>query len=68
MTREELAAVRDDGAAQLTAAPEAERSFPRVGKSDLLDPRSAAAHTPWIRPLSDYERKETTIVEGSRYG
>jgi hypothetical protein len=22
----------------------------------------------WIRPLSDYERKETTVVEGLRYG
>jgi hypothetical protein len=25
-------------------------------------------HAPWIRPLSCYERRETTIVEGTRYG
>ena len=26
------------------------------------------AHSPWIKPLSCYERRETTVVEGLRYG
>ena len=30
------------------------------------DPRPAHAYAPWIRPLSAYERRETTIVEGLR--
>jgi hypothetical protein len=41
-----------------TAAPEAER----------IEPGSAAAPPRWVRPISDYERRETTIVEGLRYG
>jgi len=27
-----------------------------------------AARVPWIRPIGVYERTETTIVEGLRYG
>lgn len=45
------------GASATPAAPEAER----------IEPGSAAAPR-WIRPISDYERCETTIVEGLRYG
>jgi hypothetical protein len=30
------------------------------------EPKPAAA--PWIRNINDYERRETTIVEGLRYG
>jgi hypothetical protein len=37
-------------------------------KPELLDPRPAVAHAPWIRLIWDYERRETTIVEGLRYG
>jgi hypothetical protein len=37
-------------------------------KPELLDPRPATAHAPWVRPLSCYERRETTVVEGLRYG
>ncbi len=37
-------------------------------KSELADPKPAAAHARWIRPLACYERRETTIVEGLRYG
>ena len=45
--------------AELTAAaPEA----------DPIEPRPTTAHAPWIRPIGDYERRETTIVEGLRYG
>ena len=31
-------------------------------------PEPAVAHAPWIRPIGDYERRETTIVEGLPYG
>jgi hypothetical protein len=31
-------------------------------------PQPAVTHAPWIRPIGDYERRETTIVEGLRYG
>jgi hypothetical protein len=41
---------------------------PAEGKSELVDPKPPTRHAPWIRPLSDYERRETTIVEGLRYG
>jgi hypothetical protein len=30
-------------------------------------PEREAAHPRWIRPIGDYERRETTIVEGLRY-
>lgn len=46
------------GAARLTAAPEPE----------LLDPKPAHAYAPWIRPLSDYERREAHEFACSRYG
>ena len=47
-----------DGVAQLTATPEAER----------VNPETAPGHAPWIRPIAEYERRETTVVEGLRYG
>lgn len=25
-------------------------------------------HAPWVRNINDYERRETTLVEGLRYG
>jgi hypothetical protein len=31
-------------------------------------PEIQSTHAPWVRPISDYERRETTIVEGQRYG
>jgi hypothetical protein len=31
-------------------------------------PEPAAAHARWVRPIGDYERRETTLVEGLRYG
>jgi hypothetical protein len=40
------------------AAPEAGR----------IEPELEAAHPRWVRPIGDYERRETTIVEGLRYG
>jgi hypothetical protein len=37
-------------------------------EANLIDQTPAAVHAPWIRPLTDYERKQTTTVEGLRYG
>ena len=37
-------------------------------EANLIDQTPAASHAPWIKPIGDYERKETTIVEGQRYG
>jgi hypothetical protein len=45
-------------AVTVTAEPEA----------NLIDQTPAAAHARWIRAIGDYERRETTIVEGPRYG
>ena len=53
-----LAGPYGGAAVDLTAAPEADRS----------DPGPAAAPSRWIRKLSDYEWRETTLVEGTRYG
>ena len=47
-----------DAAVELTAGPEPEP----------VDLKPASPHAPWIRPIGDYERRETTIVEGLRYG
>ena len=46
------------GAVDLTAAPTPERS----------DHGVAIATSRWIRPLADYDRRETTEIHGSRYG
>jgi hypothetical protein len=45
--------------AELTAAAESEP------KPIELEPGTQSR---WLKPLSAYERKETTIVEGLRYG
>jgi hypothetical protein len=34
----------------------------------LVEPEPVAAHAPWVKSISSYERKETTIVEGLRHG
>jgi hypothetical protein len=47
-----------DRVAELEATPE-----PKP-----LELQSPAAHAPWVRPIGDYERRETTIVEGLQYG
>jgi hypothetical protein len=45
-------------AVALTAEPEA----------NLIDPKPAASHAPWIRPLRDYERRERCEFQVSRFG
>jgi hypothetical protein len=37
-------------------------------KPELRDPQPAFVHAPWVKPIGDYERRETTLVEGLRYG
>jgi hypothetical protein len=64
MTGEELIQLRD--AIDITlASPD---SIAAEEKPERLDPQLAVAHAPWVRPIGDYERRETTIVEGMRYG
>jgi hypothetical protein len=61
------------GAAQLTAAPEAEQEANQNIKGDvptkvLLDPRPAAAHAPWLKPLGSYDRRERCEFQVARFG
>ena len=44
--------------AAVTTKPDPERA--------VSEPPSA--RSPWVRPISDYERKETTVVEGRPFG
>ena len=37
-------------------------------EANLIDQTPAASRAPSIRPISEYERRETTVVEGQRYG
>jgi hypothetical protein len=41
------------------------RAAPEAGR---IEPKPEAAHPRWVRPIGDYEQRETTIVEGLRYG
>jgi hypothetical protein len=51
---------------ELEPEPEPERTEP---ESERLSNKSEpGAQSRWIKPLSCYERRETTIVEGLRYG
>lgn len=64
MTREELTALRD--AIDMTlAVPDSITAEEQTGR---LDSRLRIEHAPWVRLIGDYERRETTIVEGLRYG
>jgi hypothetical protein len=45
------------GAVDLKAAPEPEPA-----------PAPARAHPSWIRPLTDYERRESSWMHGARFG
>ncbi len=65
------------GAVELTAAPEAERLDPgpateRLARDQPNCPGSGTisppAFPPWVRPLADFERRLTTIIEGQRFG
>ena len=61
MDREELLTLHagpSAAVAELTAA----------AKLEPRKPEPTTTHSRWIRPLADYERRETTVVEGLRYG
>ena len=60
MDREELT--------ELHAAPETPvtTTAPESGRIELT--AEAKHRAPWVRNINDYERRETTLVEGLRYG
>jgi hypothetical protein len=65
MDREPLTALRES----IDMTPAAPDSIIMAEEQpEPLEPKPAVAHTRWIRPLADYERRETTVVEGQRYG
>ena len=53
-------------AAEPEPEPEPERIEPEP-EPQPIEPEPGAQPR-WIKPLSSYERKETTVVEGLRYG
>jgi hypothetical protein len=60
MDREQLTALRGRaGPSAAVAEPEPE--------PQPIEPEPGA-QSRWVKPLSCYERRETTIVEGLRYG
>jgi hypothetical protein len=69
MDREELTELH--AALVAVAEPTAEeKPQPAVAEplKETLPEAMSVVHAPWIRPIGDYERRETTIVEGLRYG
>jgi hypothetical protein len=54
--------------AELTAAAEPKPESEPESEPERIEPEPAAAHAPWVRPIGDYDRRETTTVEGLRYG
>jgi hypothetical protein len=57
---------------EMTAEPEPERIEAELEPEPEPEPEriepEPGARARWIKPLSSYERRETTIVEGLRYG
>jgi hypothetical protein len=53
---------------ELAALAEAEILEEIEVVADDPDPKPAAAYPPWVKPISCYQRRETTTVEGLRYG
>ena len=53
-----------------TTEPEPQRVGPEHDPEPEPQPiePEPGAQSRWIKPLSSYERRETTIVEGLRYG
>jgi hypothetical protein len=67
MARGELAIVNSSNELSI-AEVVADTSVTTTPEADHTEPELAAAHAPWVKSISSYERKETTIVEGLRYG
>ena len=53
---------------ELAALPETEILEEIEVVADDPDPKPAAAYPPWVRNIGEYGRRETTTVEGLRYG
>jgi hypothetical protein len=69
MNRPEL----DAGQGELDEPPTCPDPAPDCVVESVVEPepsdsRSRVADKRWVKPLSSYERKETTVVEGLRYG
>ena len=67
----EQGAVRCDGRwreLEVMAAPYAAAAVTAAEKPKPVDQTPATTHAPWVKNIGCYERKETTIVEGLRYG
>jgi len=50
------------------AEPEPERIEPEPEPEPQRIEPETGAQSRWVKPLSCYERRETTVVEGLRYG
>jgi hypothetical protein len=50
------------------AEPEPERIEPEPEPQPTKPEPEPGVQSRWIKPLASYERRETTVVEGSRYG
>jgi hypothetical protein len=50
------------------AEPEPEPIEPEPEPQPIKPEPGPGAQSRWIKPLSCYERRETTVVEGLRYG
>jgi hypothetical protein len=65
-----------EGRGDATATDAGGRAGPSAAVAELTaaadpepdKPQPTTAHTPWVRNIKDYERRETTVVEGLRYG
>jgi hypothetical protein len=57
--------VRGDGSAPYVAA--VDLTAEKTPEPQPIEPERGA-QSRWIKPLSCYERRETTVVEGLRYG
>jgi hypothetical protein len=52
----------------MATEPEPERIEPEPEPEPQPIEPEPGAQSRWIKPLSCYERRETTVVEGLRYG
>jgi hypothetical protein len=67
MAREELTAVNSSNELSM-AEVVADTSVTTTPEANRIEPESATAPPRWIRPLADYERRETHEFQMSRYG
>ena len=68
MTREKLDRLRRLAEAGAVEKDSVGRWRPKGEEARPTELKTAAPEAPWIKPLSSYEQRETTVVEGLRYG